>query len=127
MEFVESQLHLFRSQYLSGLFLEEMRQKALKSTGLPITTRPAESFENVIIEFPYLQLWGTPDNPQTRDQLAHLIVNHLQDMVRLRSITKLGSEGIRIVASARGLKYRLVISIGYVLEGTPRDFGRDPS
>lgn len=119
MEFAPSQLHMFKSQYLGGLFLKKIQHRFLNLTRLPKSTRNAEGFENVIIELPYLQLWGTPDNLQTRDRLAQLIANHLHDRILLRSITELGSEGIRIDAFPMGSMYRLIVSIGFIRERNP--------
>jgi hypothetical protein len=111
---MESQQALFANQQARDQYFEEVRQKAIRIFGLPISSDPAESFQTVRVTLPDRILWGTPDNLQTRDALANEIIRKLRDLIQLNAITRLQFPGVKLeIAPRNGLQYTLLASVCY--------------
>jgi hypothetical protein len=109
--YMKSQKGLFDDPQARDQFLEEVRQRAIKTIGLPVGSDQAEVFEKRDIILPDSVTWSTPDNSQTRERLASEIISEVQDLVQLHSITKLRAPGLKFEVQRIGVQYVLVPSV----------------
>ena len=109
--YMKSQKGLFDDQQARDQYLEEVRQRAIKTIGLPVGSDQAEVFEKKNIILPDSVTWSTPDNSQTRERLASEIISEVQNLVQLYSITNLRTPGLKFEVQRIGVQYVLVASV----------------
>ncbi len=86
---------LFRNRHALGPFLREMDQIVTMRMGVPTTSNPSSRVERVIISVSDLWLRQTPDDRQSRELLVSRATSEVENLIRLKSITKLSDYGIR--------------------------------
>jgi hypothetical protein len=111
---MESQRAFLGDPLACGQYLEQVRLKAIRAIGLPVSSVSGKSERNVRITLPDTLTWSTPDNVQTREALADEVIKILRVTVESNSIAELRSPGIQLdVAPRQGLKYDLFATIYY--------------